>query len=83
MTNEATFRFDGSRVLVTGGTSGIGHAIATAFMRSGASVTVTGTRDDPARYDADLGAFDYRRCRMTEPTDIDVLAASFDRLDCS
>ena len=31
-------------VLVTGGTSGIGHGIATAFRDAGASVAVTGTR---------------------------------------
>ena len=34
--------FAGARVLVTGGTSGIGAAVARAFLRSGAEVTATG-----------------------------------------
>jgi NAD(P)-dependent dehydrogenase (short-subunit alcohol dehydrogenase family) len=36
MTNLATFDFSGAHVVVTGGTSGIGHAIATAFAAAGA-----------------------------------------------
>ena len=39
-----TFDFGGARVLVTGGTSGIGLAIAHAFVDAGAVVTITGTR---------------------------------------
>jgi NAD(P)-dependent dehydrogenase (short-subunit alcohol dehydrogenase family) len=35
--------FDGRRVLVVGGTSGIGAAVATAFAQAGAQITVTGT----------------------------------------
>ena len=42
MTNQLRFDFAGTSVLVTGGTSGIGHAIASAFSGSGADVTVTG-----------------------------------------
>ena len=41
-----TFDFSGARVLVTGGTAGIGHAIAGAFADAGATVTITGTRAD-------------------------------------
>ena len=77
----ATFDFTGARVLVTGGTSGIGLAIAHAFNDSGAIVTVTGTRADAAEYDLDLAPFAYRRCRMTEIADIESVAASFDALE--
>jgi 3-oxoacyl-[acyl-carrier protein] reductase len=77
-----TFDFTGAAVLVTGGTRGIGLGIARAFVDAGASVTVTGTRDDSAAYDdVDLTPFAYRRCRMTAPGDIDALASGLERLD--
>jgi NAD(P)-dependent dehydrogenase (short-subunit alcohol dehydrogenase family) len=66
---------------VTGGTSGIGHAIARAFSAAGAEVTITGTRTAAADYDRDLATFTYRRCRMTEAGDIEAVAAACDRLD--
>ena len=69
------FDFDGAHVLVTGGTSGIGLATARAFAAAGANVTITGTRTSAADYDADLAAFAYRQCRMTEPAEIEAVAA--------
>ena len=39
-------RFEGSRVLVTGSTRGIGRATAAAFLREGATVAVHGRRED-------------------------------------
>ncbi len=59
--SEAQFDFAGARVLVTGGTRGIGRAVAGAFADAGAAVTITGTRDSPADYDAHLAGFDYMR----------------------
>lgn len=79
--NTAAFDFGGAQVLVTGGTSGIGHAVARSFAAAGAAVTVTGTRPSAADYDADLAPFAYRRCRMTEREDIDELRSGFQRLD--
>jgi 3-oxoacyl-[acyl-carrier protein] reductase len=76
-----TFDFRGCRALVTGGTSGIGHAIARAFHDSGAAVTVTGTRAAADDYDVDLTPFTYRRCRMSAHAEVEALAASLDRLD--
>ena len=79
--NAVTFDFTGTNVLVTGGSSGIGHAIAHAFADVGASVAITGTRGAAADYDADLTPFTYRRAEMTDPATIDALVASLDRLD--
>ncbi len=81
MTNQVTFDFSDAAVLVTGGTSGIGHAVATAFAASGAAVTITGTRRGPGDYDVDLGRFSYQRVEMTDPASIDALVATLDRLD--
>jgi 3-oxoacyl-[acyl-carrier protein] reductase len=81
MGSNPIFDFGDAHVLVTGGTSGIGNAVARAFADAGARVTVTGTKASAAEYTADLGAFAYRRCRMTEAADIEAVAASLDRLD--
>ena len=75
MTNQLRFDFAGTSVLVTGGTSGIGHAIASAFARSGADVTVTGTRPDAGHYDVDLSSFSYRSLEMRDHGAVDELAA--------
>jgi NAD(P)-dependent dehydrogenase (short-subunit alcohol dehydrogenase family) len=79
--NEVRFDFTGAAVLVTGGTSGIGHAIAQGFAEAGATVTVTGTRASAADYDVDLDAVAYRQLVLTDPASVDALAASLDRLD--
>jgi NAD(P)-dependent dehydrogenase (short-subunit alcohol dehydrogenase family) len=81
MTNRVGFDFTDAAVLVTGGTSGIGHAVATAFATAGATVTVTGTRSGPGDYDTDLAPFSYRQLEMTDPHSIDGLVASLDTLD--
>jgi NAD(P)-dependent dehydrogenase (short-subunit alcohol dehydrogenase family) len=43
---SATPRLDGKRTLVTGGTSGLGRAMAVRFASEGARVVITGRNDD-------------------------------------
>jgi NAD(P)-dependent dehydrogenase (short-subunit alcohol dehydrogenase family) len=81
LSNHVEFDFTGARVLVTGGTSGIGHAVAHAFAAAGADVTVTGTRPSAADYDTALDRVDYRRLEISDPGSVDELASSFDLLD--
>lgn len=81
MTARASFDFTGTRALITGATSGIGHAVALIFRDGGAQVTVTGTKPDPADYDADLSGMTYRQLTLTDPESIARLAAGIDVLD--
>jgi 3-oxoacyl-[acyl-carrier protein] reductase len=77
----ANFDFTGARVLVTGGSNGIGLGVARAFRAAGADVTITGTRPSPADYDHDLSLFEYRPLVMTDAEGILRLAQGFDQLD--
>lgn len=76
-----SFDFGAARVLVTGGTSGIGHGVARAFEHAGADVTVTGTRAGPSDYDVGLGGLTYHQLDLTDPVAVDALAASTAELD--
>src|SRR4051812_41414510 len=79
--NTASYDFTGAAVLVTGGTSGIGLAVATRFADAGAEVTVTGTRSAPEAYDVDLTRFAYRQAEMTDRASVDAVASTLERLD--
>ncbi len=81
MTNGCRFDFAGTSVLVTGGTSGIGHATASAFADAGATVTVTGTRPSTADYDTALDRFAYHQLDMRDTEAVDRLAGSITSLD--
>jgi 3-oxoacyl-[acyl-carrier protein] reductase len=75
------FDFSGARVLVTGGSNGIGLAISRAFADAGAAVTITGTRAAAADYAHDLSAFTYRHLDVRDGAAIEALAGSLDGLD--
>ena len=73
-------RFDGYRILVTGGSSGIGNVMATAFRDAGAEVAATGTRPRDS-YDSDLDGIDFHTVDVGDEEQRRALAARFDRLD--
>jgi len=81
MSNGVSFNFAGTAVLVTGGSSGIGYAVASAFASAGAKVMVTGTHLSAADYEVDLTRFTYKQLEMRDADAIDALAASIGTLD--
>lgn len=83
MTGELDFT--GQRVLVIGGSSGIGNGIAQGFRQRGAQVTVTGTRPDFGDYleaeDSDFTGLEYRQLNLTDRAAAAALAAIFGPVD--
>lgn len=78
---SVTYDFAGTSVLVTGGTRGIGLAVATAFRDAGARVTITGTRPEPGAYDADLSEFAYEQVDLVQPAAVDGLVGRLGAVD--
>lgn len=78
---DLRFDYGGARVLVTGGTSGIGAGIAAAFRDAGADVAITGTRASLADYDGDLAGYRYHQLDVEQSAQVDAIAAAQGELD--
>lgn len=72
--------FSDKRVLVTGGSRGIGNGIARAFRDAGAAVTITGTRA-AEDYEADISGMAYAQADLGDDEAIHRLARSAGQLD--
>ena len=83
MTNPLDFT--NKRVLVVGGSSGIGNGIAHGFRAAGAEVAVTGTRPDAGDYleaeDSDFTGIGYHQLDVSDRSAAEALAASVGPLD--
>lgn len=73
--------FAGKRILVTGGSQGIGLATAQAFAANGATVLVTGTRAQATDYTDDLSAFIYIQADFAAPGTAEAVAAAAGAID--
>lgn len=83
--DKTTLDLQGKRVLVVGGSSGIGNGIAQLFRGQGAVVTVWGTRSAAADYagesGSDLTGLDYEQVDVSDPASIDGAAGFPEGLD--
>ncbi|WP_084408702.1 SDR family NAD(P)-dependent oxidoreductase [Fulvimarina manganoxydans] len=74
--------FEGSNVLVTGGASGIGGALAAGFLAQGAKVTVTALSDAELEAgQAVMPSATFRRLDVRDAEAVTSLLGEFDRLD--
>jgi 3-oxoacyl-[acyl-carrier protein] reductase len=81
MTHGISFDFSNARVLITGGSNGIGLACAQAYREAGALVTITGRKASASDYDSDIDGMDYRQLDIADTGQLTDLANSLDALD--
>lgn len=79
-----TLDFTGQRVLVIGGSSGIGNGIAQSFREAGANVAITGTREVAAyagEAGSNLDGLDYHTLDIVQDAAVAVFASGFGPLN--
>lgn len=78
---RASFDYSGKTILISGGSSGIGLAIAKGFRHAGGDVWITGTRTGAGDYPDDLSGLTFRQLDMEDGAAIEALASSMPTLD--
>jgi len=81
MVDICSFDYSGRTVLVTGGTAGIGLAIARAYRDAGATVYVTGRKPRGADYGEEMSGFGYFPMVANDPAACAAIAADLPALD--
>ncbi len=76
-----SFDFTGARVLVTGGSNGIGLGVAQAYRDAGASVVITGRKNRAEDYEHDFSGLEYRQLDVTDRAAIASVVTAFSGLD--
>ena len=74
--SNISFDYSDANILVTGGTSGIGKAIAEAYLASGANVTITGTKPSIENYEEISKEFSYLKLNLEDKKNIDNIKES-------
>lgn len=75
------FDYSGARVLIIGGTGGIGAATAAAYRAAGAEVTITGTRRSASEYNGGLGGYRYLPLDLADSNAIAAVAKEIGGVD--
>ena len=79
--SNISFDYSKTNILVTGGTSGIGKAIAEAYLTAGADVTITGTKSSIQKYSNITDKFSYIKLNLEDKESIDNIKKSVNTLD--
>lgn len=79
--SELKFNYTGAKVLVTGGSNGIGLACAHGYRDAGAEVVVTGRKSSADAYESDLSGMRYQQLLLSDHGAIASFCAEFKTLD--
>lgn len=71
--NESWLGLEGKTVIVTGGASGIGKAVAQEFLNVGCNVVVSDMAPEAPEFDTDAGKFHYVKTDVTSAKDVDAM----------